>query len=125
MTRVCISIGILLAILGVSVFSGAWVNRRCSTLISEVDEVQRLQEQGDWQAAAERAELLERDWEDFRKKSAVLLKNNKLGDADRVSERIVHLSLSEDPNCIAESAEMRLMIDSLRRSELPLPTSIF
>ena len=43
MTRVCISIGILLAILGVSVFSGAWVNRRCSTLISEVDEVQRLQ----------------------------------------------------------------------------------
>lgn len=125
MTRVCISIGILLLLLGVSVFSGAWVDRRCTVLISEVDEVQRLQEQGQWQAAAEKAVLLERDWEDFRNKAAVLLKNNKLGDADRVSERIVHLSLSGDSGCIAESAEMRLMIDSLRRGELPLPSSIF
>ena len=125
MTRVCISIGILLLLMGLSTFSGIWVNRRCSAIISQIDEVQALQEKGDFTAAAQKAELLERDWEDFRKHSSFLLKNNKLTDADRISERICHLSLAEDSGCIAESAEMRLIVDSLRRHEMPLPTSIF
>lgn len=125
MTRVCISIGILLMLMGLGTFSGVWVNSRCSDMISQIDEVQELQEAGDFRAAAGKAEKLERSWEDFRKCSSVLIKNNKLADADRISERIYHLSNAADPGCIAETAEMRLMVDSLRRNELPLMTSIF
>jgi len=125
MTRVCISIGILLMLVGLGTFSGIWVNGQCSDMIGQIDEVQELQEAGDFRAAACKAEKLERSWEEFRKFSSVLIKNNKLADADRISERIYHLSCAEDPGCIAETAEMRLMVDSLRRNELPLLTSIF
>lgn len=125
MTRVCISTGILLLLMGLSVFSGIWVNSQCNAVISQIDEVQELQEAGDFAAAAEKAQQLERSWERFRKHSAVLLKNNKLTDADRISERIYHLSAAEDPGCVAESAEMRLIVDSLRCGEIPFLTSIF
>lgn len=125
MTRVCISIGILLFLMGLSTFSSIWVDRQCSSIISQIDEVQELQESGSFKAAAEKAEELERSWELFRLRSSVLLKNNKLTDADRISERIYHLSFREDPGCIAETAEMRLIVDSLRRGEVPFITSIF
>jgi hypothetical protein len=125
MTRVCISIGILLLLSGLSIFSGIWVEKRCSRIIDEIDTVQELQQAGEYEAAAAKAAELERDWEDFREKSAVLLKNNKLSDADRISERIYHLSLAGDPGGAAESAEMRLMVDSLRKGELPFLTNIF
>ena len=47
MTRVKISVGILLLMLGVSIFSGIWVNKRCGELISGVKQLESIGDSGD------------------------------------------------------------------------------
>ena len=125
MTRVRISAGILLLLLGVSVFAGIWVERRCSSLMSRIDTVGELYASGDIAGASAEAGEMESDWEDFRQKAKVILKNSKLTDIDRICSRIVHLTECGSEEVPAELSELRHMLRELKSSEVPHINNIF
>lgn len=125
MTRVKISGAILLLLIGVSIFSGVWVNRRCDALLSEINVINDLEECGNTLGAAEKARQMNADWENFREKASVLLKYDKLVEIDRLCSRIVYLTENEETEMTAELAELHHMLEMLKSGETPLITSVF
>lgn len=125
MTRVRISAGILLLLLGLSIFSGWWVDRRCSELLRRTDTVEQLYSSGDLAGAVSEAEKMQSEWESFRQKAKVVLKNNKLTEIDRLCSRIVHLTNCGSDEVPAEIEEFRHLLRDLKSSETPRFNNIF
>ena len=125
MTRVRISAVILLILLGISVFSSTWVNRRCDIMLSEIDRVYIMAEKGDTAGVTVKARELNDEWESFREGASVLLRYDKLVEIDRLCSRIVYLAENEEDELAAELAELRDMLEMLKSSETPLLTSVF
>ncbi len=125
MTRVSVSGAILLLLIGVSIFSGIWVNCRCDVILSEINVIYDLEEMGDTLGAADKARQMNEDWESFRKKASVLLKYDKLVEIDRLCSRIVYLTENEETEMTAELAELHHMLEMLKSGETPLITSVF
>ena len=125
MTRVSVSGAILLLLIGVSIFSGIWVNHCCDTILSEINVIYDLEEMGDTSGAADKARQMNEDWESFRKKASVLLKYDKLVEIDRLCSRIEHLTENEEVEMTAELSELRHMLEMLKSGETPLITSVF
>lgn len=125
MTRVKISAGILLLLVGISIFSSTWVNRRCDIMLSEIDMIHELAEKGDTESTAESARELNAHWESFREKASVLLKYDRLIEIDRLCSRIVYLAEDEKAEMTAELSELRDMLEMLKSGETPLLTSVF
>ena len=124
MTRAKISVGILLLLVAVSVYSSMWVNRRCGDMLSELSHISALAESGENEKAAVLAEKLSTEWEDFRKKASVLLKYDRLVDVDRLCSRIVHLAENDSEELQSELAELRDMLEMMKSSETPKLTSV-
>lgn len=125
MTRVKISAAIILLLVGISVFSSVWVNKKCDIMLSELTEMSRLSDKGDEAAVKELAEVLNVQWEDFRSKASVLLKYEKLVEVDRLCSRIGELVGKDDAELEAELSELNDMLEMLKSGETPLVTSVF
>ncbi len=81
--------------------------------------------EGDVDGAIEKAEEFSAEWEEFRKKANVVVKSDKLSEAERIKSRIVHLIESGSDEIEAELSELISMLELLRDGEIPLITSIF
>ena len=125
MTRVRISVGVLLLLIIISIFSSVWINRRCDSMLSEVELIHELAENGDAEAVTGKARELNDEWERFREGASVLLKYDRLIEIDRLCSRIVHLAENEEDEMAAELAELRDMLEMLKSGETPLITSVF
>ena len=125
MTRTKISAVIILLLIGISVCSSLWVNRRCGDMLEKLDIISELAERGDTDEAAVRAGELSTEWEDFRTKASVLLKYDRLTDVDRIFSRIVHLAEYNSEELQSELAELRDMLEIMKSGETPKLTSVF
>lgn len=125
MTRVKICLGILGLLVSISVFSGIWVNKRCSEMIEDISAIEECLRLGDKERAAALAEEMDGNWDSFRKKTLVLLSNDRLTEINKISLRIVYLINEDSDETTAELAELRDMTEFLKNSEIPLITSIF
>ena len=124
MTRVRISAGILVLLIGISVFSGIWVNRRCDDMLGEIDKIYELEEKGDIIGAADMSKELDANWESFRETASVMLRYDKLVEIDRLCSRIEHLTENEEDEMAAELAELRDMLEMLKSGETPRLSSV-
>ena len=115
----------MLLLIGVSIFSSLWVNRRCDAMLSQIDVICVLEENGDISGAAEKAREINYEWERFREWASVMLKYDKLVEIDRLCSRIVHLAENEEDEMTAELAELRDMLEMLKSGETPLWNSVF
>ena len=122
MTRVKISAAILLLLIGASIFTSVWVNRRCDRLLAEIKLFAQPAGEEEMISLAER---LNDEWESFRDRASVLLKYDKLVEIDRLCSRIVYLAENDKGEMAAELAELRDMLEMLKSGETPLLTSIF
>ena len=125
MTRVKMAAAVLLLLVGMSVFTSLWVNHRCDAMLSQVDQIYELAENGDTMAVTEKARELNSDWESFREGASVLLKYDRLIEIDRLCARIVHLAENEEAEMAAELAELHDMLEMLKSGETPRLTSVF
>ncbi|EWM55134.1 DUF4363 family protein [Ruminococcus flavefaciens] len=124
MTRVKMAAAVLLLLVGMSVFTSLWVNRRCDAMLSQVDQIYELAENGDTMTVTDMARELNAEWESFREGASVLLKYDRLIEIDRLCSRIVHLAENEEDEMAAELAELRDMLEMLKSGETPLLTSV-
>jgi len=105
MTRIKISACILLTLICISIFSGIWVNKQCDLLLECIFEIQHLCGENKTDSANEYCVILEKNWNNFRKKACILIRSEKLDDAEEIC--------SELP-CLADSAEIFVSAEKLK-----------
>ena len=124
MKRIKISIGILCLLVGMSIFFGIWINNKCSYMIGEISEIYEFLDSGDTYKAISSAEKLDYDWNSFRKKAAVMLKNNELTEIDCISAGIPYLIENDSDEAHSRLIEFRHMLEMLKSGETPTITKI-
>lgn len=125
MTRVKISICLLAVLTAAGIFSGIWVNKRCALLSERAMAVCTAYESGDISAAVHEAERLEEEWEDMRKKAAVLLKYDRLFEIDRIASHASMITSERSEDVLPQMAELIHMLDILSEGETPCLRSVF
>ncbi len=125
MTRVKISLAIILILIGGSIFSGVWTNSRCENMIQMLDETVQCVIDGDAEGAKAKAREFSSVWDSFRKKASTLVRSDRLSEADRIKSRIIHLIENGSDEIEADLDELRNILRLLREGELPYFTSVF
>ncbi len=125
MTRLKISIFIILLLTGTSIFQGWWIDKNCNSLMELSGYAEELFQKGDTEKAEEITEKLNQKWEHFRKGASVFVRNNKLTELDRLFARIHHLTEKESEELPAELNELYHLLDLLKNGEIPKWTSVF
>lgn len=121
MTRFKISICILAGMIILSIFSGVWINSKCNRILEVIETI----ESSDKESALESSKELEKIWKNFRKYAAVIIKNDKLSEIERIDSRIMYLIQDGSDEIGADLAELKQMVLMLRDGEKPLLTSVF
>ncbi|MDE5556679.1 MAG: DUF4363 family protein [Ruminococcus sp.] len=124
MTRIKISIGILSIMIGMSIFSAVWINSKCSHMLDEITVICSFLDEGKTSQAVERAEFLDNEWNNFRKKATILLKNNELTEIDCISSGIPFLIENDNDESYARLMELQHMLVMLKDGEVPAITRV-
>lgn len=124
MTRIKISIGILCLLLGLSIFFSIWINNRCSYMLDEISEIHEFLDSGDTEKAISSAKELDDNWNGFRKKATIMLKNNELTDVDCISSSIPYLIENDSDEAHSRLTELHHMLETLKSGEIPTLTRI-
>ncbi|MBP7187994.1 MAG: DUF4363 family protein [Ruminococcus sp.] len=111
MTRVRISVGIILLLVGVSIFSGIWADRKKALLTAEAKQVSEAFESGRTEDARKYAHILCRDWEDTRKKASFFVKYDRLLELDRIAAHFESMAETGDDELLPQIAEFIHMIE--------------
>lgn len=119
MTRIKISIGILCVMIGMSIFSAVWVNRKCIHMLEETTNIRLLLDDGKNAEAVRCAENLDNEWNDFREKAVLLLKNDELTEIDCISSGIPYLIENDNDESYARLMELQHMLVMLKDGEIP------
>lgn len=123
MTRIKISAAILTALIGISIFTSVWINRKCRVLIECMERMEQELEEG--VSVEETACELEKKWMSFRQSASVMIRNDKLSEPERTAARITILAEQQSPDLMSTIEELRHMTNQLMHSETPHLTSIF
>lgn len=124
MARIKISSGILCVLVGLSIFFAVWINNRCSYMLSEITEICSLLDSGDTERAVQLAESLDEEWNNFRKKATVMLKNNELTEIDCISSGIPYLIENDNDESYAKLMEFQYMLIMIKDGEVPTLTRV-
>lgn len=124
MTRVKICTGILCVMVGMSIFFSVLINKKCRGFIKDTETIWAYYESGNFEKAYLESEKLEDEWENFRSYASVLLHNGKLTEIDRISSRIIYLVENRSEELHSDLTELKHMIESITKGELPAITSI-
>lgn len=111
MTRVRISVGIILILVEFSIFSGIWADRKKKLLTAEARQISEAFESGRTVDAREYARILSRDWEDTRKKASFFVKYDRLLELDRIAAHFEPMAESGDDELLPQIAEFIHMIE--------------
>ena len=120
MTRVKISAAILLVLIIISIVSGIWVNKCCNEMIVKTSQIAQQSMNGDTAAAQNAAVMLENDWNSFNNIASVLLRNEKLTEAERIVSRIRLMTEFDEKEIIPQTSELIRLLDTLRKGEIPI-----
>ncbi|MDE5619069.1 MAG: DUF4363 family protein [Ruminococcus sp.] len=124
MMRIKISTGILCLLVGVSIFFSIWINNRCSYMLDEISEIYELLDSGDTDKAVSSAKKLDDNWNSFRKKATIMIKNDELTDIDCISSGIPYLIENDSDEAHSRLIELRHMLEMLKGGEIPTLTRI-
>ncbi len=124
MTRIKISFGILCVLVGLSIFFSLWINNRCCYMLDEITAICQLLDDGETQQAVQRAESLDNEWNSFRKKATIMLKNNDLTEIDCISSGIPYLIENDNDESYARLMEFEHMLKMIKDGEVPTITRV-
>lgn len=124
MTRLKISIFVILILTGVSIFSCVWIDKKCTSLMELANYAEELYKQGEAEKAIEVTEKLQKKWESFRIGATVFVRDNKLTEVDRLVARVRHLTENESEELLSELTELYHLLDLLKNGEMPKGTSV-
>ncbi|MDE6833022.1 MAG: DUF4363 family protein [Ruminococcus sp.] len=119
MTRIRISICILCTMIIISIFSSVWINKKCNNMLNEITDICLLLDNDKISEAVHCAENLDNEWNVFRKKATVILKNDQLTEIDCICSGIPYLIENANDESYARLMELQHMIVTLKDGEIP------
>lgn len=125
MSRLKISIVLMTIILGFCIFSVCKVNKYGRQLIEIVDNITYSLENNETEKALAEAENMNLYWDKLRKKSSMLVQNEKLLSIESSITRIVPYIEADSDELMAELESVRKNIMWLCSSEIPYFRNIF
>lgn len=125
MSRLKISIVLMTIILGFCIFSVCKVNKYGRQLIEIVDNITYSLENNETEKALAEAEDMNLYWDKLRKKSSMLVQNEKLLSIESSITRIVPYIEADSDELMAELESVRKNIMWLCSSEIPYFRNIF
>lgn len=125
MTRLKISIIIIAALIGTSIYQGVMVGRECSSLMEQTAQAEEFFRSGNAEKSMDITAELQEKWEKFRSNASVFVRNNKLTELDRLVARVHHLAENESEELSSELTELYHLLELLKNSEIPKWTSVF
>lgn len=111
MTRIKLSIAILILIFGVGFGSQIWINYQSSNITEIASRTEELFISGNKSQAIESAHLLGSEWEDFRRYAGIFVRRNKLTEIDRLCARMESLAENDSEEILTELAELKKLIE--------------
>ena len=125
MTRLKISLFIISALIGTSIYQGVWISKECVSLMEQTTQAEDFFRSGNAEKSMDITAELQEKWEDFRKEASVFVRNDKLTELDRLVARVHHLAENESEELPSELTELYHLLDLLKNSEIPKWTSVF
>ncbi len=110
MTRIKLSITILILLFSVCFSSQIWINSKGGYIIDIASRTEEFLINGDKSKAVESAELLNGEWENFRRYAGIFIRRNKLTEIDRLCARVESLAENDSEELLAELAELKKLI---------------
>ena len=120
MKRLLISVGLIAASLGASLFQIAYVGSKTDHCLAQISEIDRMTASGQTVQALARCRLLESVWERDVKKIDVLLIHDYADSVGAgIAKMLVHLENGNADMYFSESANAKKGLASIKGSEYP------
>ncbi len=113
MTRVKISICVLLLVIATGAVSHFWIRHQCSEIAGQARTALEYMEDDNFPAAKRLMDELADDWSRLRKGAGIFVRENKLLEADRVCGRIVRLKNDGSGEAEAELSELTELLANI------------
>ena len=88
-------------------------------MIQEITVICQLLDNGNSAEALNRAEIFDTDWNNFRNKATVILKNDLLTEIDCISAGIPYLIRNDNDESYTQLMELQHIIFTLKNGEIP------
>ncbi|MBO5226905.1 MAG: DUF4363 family protein [Ruminococcus sp.] len=125
MTRVRIALGILAALILLSVGSVVCVNRSCSHVQNTLEQLRHAKENGDLEEAKALCGEIERRWESFQGILKMCVSYEKLAETSNIIMRLEPLLEEDCDEFAAELAQAEYMLRNITESETPDFANVF
>lgn len=125
MGRIKICLGVIIAIICLSV-TGLWIlDVKTGKVIELLDETQSYSDANETQKSLEAVGKLEDEWESYHTFASILVRNDKISSVQTSISRLRPLIEKENDELNAEFANARSNLQWIVESEIPRITNIF
>lgn len=124
MVRIKISLGIIIAIIVLSI-SGIFVlDYKTDRVMELLDETRSYSDKGDNEKALEAAERLEKEWEKYHTYASIFVRNDKITNVQTSMSRLKPLIEKDNDELNAEFENAKSGLEWIIESEIPKLTNI-
>lgn len=124
MVRIKISLGIIIAIIVLSL-SGLWIlNFKTNSIIELLDETRNYSDQGKIEKAMESADSLLQEWEKYHTYASIFVRNDKITNVETSMSRLKPLIEKDNDELNAEFENAKSGLEWIIESEIPKLTNI-
>ena len=124
MVRIKISLGVIIAIIVMSVSSIFILNYKTDRVLELLNETRSYSDKGDSKKALEAAESLEKEWEKNHTYGSVFVRNDKITSVQTSMSRLKPLIEKDNDELNAEFENAKSGLEWIIESEIPKLTNI-
>lgn len=125
MGRVKICLGIIIAIIIVSISAIFYLDMKTDEIIKLIDETKNYSDIKDTEEALKAVDKLEKQWEKYHVYASILVRNDKISSVQTSISRLRPLIEKENDELNAEFANAKSNLKWIVESEIPRFTNIF
>ncbi len=125
MGRVKICLGIIIAIIIISISGIFYLDIKTDEIIKLIDETKKYSDMNDTENALKSVNELEKKWEKYHIYASILVRNDKISSVQTSISRLRPLIEKENDELNAEFANARSNLQWIVESEIPRFTNIF
>ncbi len=125
MGRVKICLGIVIAIIIISISGIFFLDSKTDKIIELIEETKKYSDMGDTEKALESVGVLEQEWDKYHTYASILVRNDKISSVQTSISRLRSLIEKENDELNAEFANAKSNLEWIVESEIPRFTNIF
>ncbi len=119
MNRCKVSVGVLLSLILLCIFSLIEIQKQCREYLTIVDNIQTAVDSGNTEQALSAFDTLENHWKDYHEINGIFVNGSELDSIREIMSGLKPLIADEHPEVNSELHKMRELIIAIYQEELP------